>query len=490
MLLLSVLTALSVAQDVPETSGNVQTLHPSVDAEQTLWTDDASLAESGTFGARVLGSWTHRPLVYEVGGEATAIVASAWQVDVLGSATVGPVRIGVDVPLILSATSDLAQPSVAGLGDVALDAKIGVVRPDQGLGVALSGRVGLPTGGALRVPLGASAPSWEAAAILHYQLGKVRLVTNLGTRGGPPIVLGDREIGDQFFARAGLGVPVGDRLGLSGDVALRAPYSAPFALGAPAEWAVGGWAQLSDWLTLRLGAGRGLTGAVGAPAARALVSLGYRPPPARPEVQGVAQSAVAAPSQPRRDADGDGVSDSEDRCPEQPEDGDGWEEADGCPEPVRLAVSVQDYSGATVHGAFTWLDCGTLEARLPAVAEAEVAAGICNINVAAPGWTYESHTLEVIDGPPVDHVSTLNPIRQMGYVEVEVVGPDGAPVAGAQWRVDGGIQLPLRLGRARLVLAPGDYEVGVEGPGFAATRARVVVEAGAVRPVRVTLQRP
>ena len=46
--------------------------------------------------------------------------------------------------------------------------------------------------------------------------------------------------------------------------------------------------------------------------------------------------AIAAPAyaqQPVADADGDGISDSADQCPNDPEDRDGFEDGDGCPEP-------------------------------------------------------------------------------------------------------------------------------------------------------------
>ncbi|GMV41254.1 MAG: hypothetical protein AMXMBFR64_29700 [Myxococcales bacterium] len=36
---------------------------------------------------------------------------------------------------------------------------------------------------------------------------------------------------------------------------------------------------------------------------------------------------------PEEDRDGDGISDRRDRCPDQPEDRDGWQDEDGCPDP-------------------------------------------------------------------------------------------------------------------------------------------------------------
>jgi hypothetical protein len=50
------------------------------------------------------------------------------------------------------------------------------------------------------------------------------------------------------------------------------------------------------------------------------------PPPAAPGNR-------AAPSAELADRDGDGIPDIRDRCPDEPEDFDMWEDADGCPDP-------------------------------------------------------------------------------------------------------------------------------------------------------------
>jgi len=42
------------------------------------------------------------------------------------------------------------------------------------------------------------------------------------------------------------------------------------------------------------------------------------------------------------DSDGDGVVDTEDKCPKEPEDTDGFEDTDGCPDPDNDADGVPD----------------------------------------------------------------------------------------------------------------------------------------------------
>jgi OmpA-OmpF porin, OOP family len=44
----------------------------------------------------------------------------------------------------------------------------------------------------------------------------------------------------------------------------------------------------------------------------------------------------------RRDRDGDGIPDSKARCPDEPEDRDGFEDSDGCPDPDNDGDGVAD----------------------------------------------------------------------------------------------------------------------------------------------------
>ena len=111
-------------------------------------------------------------------------------------------------------------------------------------------------------------------------------------------------------------VPSGRRDEMGGVVAL-----------SPIEWLGGVQWRPDHRLTVGLAAGRGLTSAIGTPALRGVLALTfspgapalktlYRPPP--PRIDG--------------DADGDGIPDSVDKCPNEPEDLDMFDDADGCPD--------------------------------------------------------------------------------------------------------------------------------------------------------------
>jgi hypothetical protein len=68
----------------------------------------------------------------------------------------------------------------------------------------------------------------------------------------------------------------------------------------------------SMW-SLLAGGGRGLGGGIGAPQGRGFVAAAFNPD--------------------FRDRDHDGVYDIDDKCPDQPEDRDGFQDSDGCPDP-------------------------------------------------------------------------------------------------------------------------------------------------------------
>src|SRR5207253_1802108 len=66
-------------------------------------------------------------------------------------------------------------------------------------------------------------------------------------------------------------------------------------------------------LSLFVAGGPGLVDGYGAPLVRVVAGVGWSNAPL--------------------DRDGDGIADDVDRCPNEPEDKDGWQDGDGCPDP-------------------------------------------------------------------------------------------------------------------------------------------------------------
>jgi large repetitive protein len=82
-------------------------------------------------------------------------------------------------------------------------------------------------------------------------------------------------------------------------------------------------------LLVMLGGGSGLIPDYGAPDFRVFGAIGFFERPAPKEAA-------------RSDRDGDGIFDDDDRCPTEPEDRDGYEDDDGCPDPDNDADGVFD----------------------------------------------------------------------------------------------------------------------------------------------------
>ena len=85
--------------------------------------------------------------------------------------------------------------------------------------------------------------------------------------------------------------------------------------------------QLDPLLQVGAAVGRGVIDGPGAPAFRGVLTLTYSPRLAEPA------PPPLPPTSPTEDTDHDGVPDVRDRCPTLPEDKDGFEDDDGCPDP-------------------------------------------------------------------------------------------------------------------------------------------------------------
>ena len=115
--------------------------------------------------------------------------------------------------------------------------------------------------------------------------------------------------------------------------------------GSPVELDLGLQYDLPFNLVANLGGGLGLTEGVGAPKFRVFASLGYTPRVQDSDGDGIIDDADSCPQDPEdfdqfEDADGcpdhdndqDGILDGADQCPNDPEDVDGFEDENGCPD--------------------------------------------------------------------------------------------------------------------------------------------------------------
>ncbi len=232
---------------------------------------------------------------------------------------------GVAVPFTLSMNGDLVDQTgmrsserleAVGLGDLRLEGKalLATLGEDEELTLGASAGISLPTGRE-RAYLGDKTVTGRIKALAGFQLGKMRAGGNLG------ILL--RQLSETFSAKIGHQLLYGaaasyqlhkrvegiiEAFGRSGLTEFADFYwdVNPFEVDVAARvtlthmWAVTG------------GGGKGIGKGIGAPQWRGFLAASFTPD--------------------FRDRDRDGVYDVYDKCPDQSEDRDGFQDNDGCPE--------------------------------------------------------------------------------------------------------------------------------------------------------------
>lgn len=263
---------------------DAQRFRPSLDASESgLWlTDVAGVPEPGAV-AQIGLSYHDDLVVYLSEGEEVGIVRNLLQANVAAAWGVGPLRVGVDLPLVLRAVGDLTGGET-GLGDVALDGRVAVAGPKAPIpfpvALGVRARLTAPTA-TVNTSLGARTTTWSLGVVGSLDVGPVQVAANLGTRGGPAVDLENVTVNDAFDWRAGASWGLSERVSVSAEVVGLISYAEPLANAAshPTEGLLGVQTRLSDTLVFQGGLGRGLTPGIGAPEVRLATGLAWRRAP-------------------------------------------------------------------------------------------------------------------------------------------------------------------------------------------------------------------
>ncbi|MCG8555783.1 MAG: hypothetical protein MJD61_10935 [Proteobacteria bacterium] len=203
-----------------------------------------------------------------------------------------------------------------GLLQVAGPATRGRDERQDGPGLGLLAGVALPAGQPGRYA-GEGSGRFELRALADFHLLGASLATHLGWlhRTRPKAVFATR-VRDRLGFGIGLKLPLLIARGLAGLIELRGTTDAgkPFAARAGTSLVLqsGLRASLGE-LTFTVAVARGLVAGVGSPAIRATLGVSWAPR--------------------SHDQDEDGLDDDVDACPPLPEDLDGFQDDDGCPDP-------------------------------------------------------------------------------------------------------------------------------------------------------------
>jgi outer membrane protein OmpA-like peptidoglycan-associated protein len=261
-------------------------------------------------------------------------------------------------PIACPDPADCEVPALAAtaIRDIRLDAKLrlGKTGVARALGAGIS--VSLPTGDDQNF-----AGTDGVSVLPMLMLGglrptpRLRLGAAIGGRLRGETEVADAKFGSELWARVGAGYEVVPRLAIS------AEYfgSLPLVDGADERMEVIGAVRFSpdraEDVTLELGGGAGLSESAGSPAFRAIAGVSYAPLGRDTDSDGVLDRTDAcltrredrdgfedADGCPDPDNDGDGVADGRDGCDDEAEDADGFADADGCPEPDNDEDGVAD----------------------------------------------------------------------------------------------------------------------------------------------------
>lgn len=215
--------------------------------------------------------------------------------------------------------------NAVGAGDATVEGKFrlyGEVKDPFAVGVG--GFVSAPLGHltAKGDYIGDTLPSAGLRAILDGEKGPLSLGANLSAVFRDPGVVGSTTVGSEVRYSVAGGFRVGPVIRLIIDGFGTTRFSSQRGENT---LEIDGGAQLVPLgapVMITLGGGSGVIEGVGVPRLRVFAGVLY--------------------SLEKRDRDGDGIDDSADQCPTVPEDKDGFEDTDGCPDPDNDLDTVPD----------------------------------------------------------------------------------------------------------------------------------------------------
>jgi outer membrane protein OmpA-like peptidoglycan-associated protein len=299
---------------------DVQTFRPAA-GPYSIFTVETSktLGHLEPTGSVIL-NYASEPLLLapEAGGEDVAIIDQQLAMHVVaGVGLFERGQIDLEIPVYFVNSSDFDDNIESGvIGDMSIRPKYTFLSPDE-FPVGLSGAldVTLPTGNEASL-VGDSSVEVAPRVIADHRYQNVIFAANLGVRFQENTTIRNVELGERLEYGVGAEAEfLHGLLRLGGELYGRTELGDPFgnADEAPVEGLLGAKVVTDSGFSIMAGAGGGIVGGIGAPEFRTFLGLRY--------------------AFMETDADQDGVRDVEDQCPDEREDIDGYEDADGCPDP-------------------------------------------------------------------------------------------------------------------------------------------------------------
>jgi outer membrane protein OmpA-like peptidoglycan-associated protein len=267
------------------------------------------------------------PLVLVQGGmEPVVIVEQQLVGDLLFSIGLFDVaEVGLSLPLYGVNTATIGEEEISGVtvGDVRLRPKFTLLdREDSPIGIALIAHLTLPTGDDAAFT-SSGGVSGRPGVVADVGNDDVLFAVNLSFDLHQPRDFGNLEIGSEFLFALGVDWQFVDDVYLGTELFGSTVLNDAFVKqNSPLEGVIGLEFRGPANIRYSLGTGAGIVGGYGAPAYRVFAGIQY--------------------AEDLRDTDGDGLYDDVDKCIDDPEDKDQFEDDDGCPDPDNDADGIPD----------------------------------------------------------------------------------------------------------------------------------------------------
>ncbi len=447
---------------------NAQSFTSALDGQRFLGMDDSAVGPTWGMGGGLLFNYANDPFVYRYDDEDLGefgILESVGTADAAFFVNLPRVRVGGILPLHL-VSSGYQVDGFRLLGDARLEATGEIIeRGAEGFGLGLNAGATVPTGNE-ESWLGDAGATFDGGLIASVGVGPVVALASAGFQTGSGQILDDVVWGNRVSWGVGGSYAVTDALYVSAELQGDRILKSSTAPGAsPAEALLGLHANAWEHLVVHVGGGAGITSGIGAPDWRALAGVSWNP---------------RAPQAKLNDRDGDGISDEVDNCPDQPEDRNGVDDEDGCPDgnltPTR--IQVLDAAGRQIAGVGLEMTSGP-ETGSYTLTDGELVRslppGAYKARVAADGYAPASVTREVPEGGRHEQVVRLDPI---GEFRIRVTHADGSPIEGARVVLIGSDEDPIAGqpdGSVSLVLPEGEYRMLVTADGYRPRRETMTI---------------
>jgi uncharacterized repeat protein (TIGR01451 family) len=310
----------ALAQTNSVQSLDLQRFRPAPGINDVLGVASARTGGHLRWQAGVTLDYAHRPLaLYDLRTKSDVDIAvdSQTTLNLMGALGLTQVlEIGLALPVVFQPDSLAftgAATSATGLGDLRVTPKVKLWSNDV-VAFGIAATVQLPTAGGTTFR-GASGVGLLPRALVEFNVGKFRGLADVGVALKPTQQLLNVTAGNEFLFGAAGEYALTPRWALQasvfGGVGLQATDAEEVAVEALGAVQFRALPELS----LRLGAGPGLSKGFGTPAFRVLFS-----------------AAWTSPEKRMLDSDGDGLLDQDDKCVTIAEDADGTDDLDGCPD--------------------------------------------------------------------------------------------------------------------------------------------------------------